>query len=124
MLNVERYYQTKLPYKRAQGGPLEYVLARSSLPLDARVLRDIGVGPDTLAGGGVDCFTSFTRAVKGRFLQDLKLLPVPDPDTHVVQRINTSVYIDEPSLQVLVVYAPDGQDRLQFVSLSLLPQQG
>jgi hypothetical protein len=117
VLNVERYYQTKLPYKRALG-PLEYVLARSSLPLDARVLRDIGVGPDTLADGGVDRFTSFTRAVKGRFLQDLKLLPVPD--THTVQRINTSVYIDEPSLQVLVVYAPDGQDRLQFVSLSLL----
>lgn len=104
-----------MPFKRSLDQPLEWVLARSSLPLDSRILHDIS------SDGALDRFTAFTRAVKGRFLQDLKLLPVSDPDTHTIQRGNTSVYTDEPSLQALVVYAPDGQDRLQFVSLSLLP---
>ena len=120
VLDIARYYECRFPWKRGADQPIEWVLARSSLPLDPRVLRDIG---PSAASPEPDRFTAFTRAVKGRFLQDLKLLPVPDPHRDTLQRANTSVYTDEPSLQVLIVYAPDdGQGRLQFVSLGLMGQ--
>ena len=48
------------------------------------------------------------------FPQDLKLLPLRDP-SHYVERINTSVYCDREANQVMLVYAPTGGDRLEFM---------
>ena len=132
VLEIARYYETQIPWRRETDQRLEWILARSSLPLDPRVLRDINPAQkpaDSPQPAPLDRFTAFTRAVKGRFLQDLKLLPVPNtPERNTtLQRANTSVYTDEPSLQVLIVYAPDDaespeQARLHFVSLALLGQ--
>ena len=56
------------------------------------------------------CFKPFLIA----FPQDLKLLPLRDP-SHYVERINTSVYCDREAKQVMLVYAPTGGDRLEFM---------
>ena len=85
---------------------------RSSLPLEQRVLHDRT--PKDSSGG----FTAFVRSAKARLIQDLKLLPTRGDTT--TERHNVTFYEDEPGNQVLLVYAPNGSTRLEFISLSLL----
>lgn len=59
------------------------------------------------------------RATKARLLQDLKALPMRDGQTSV-ERLNISVYPDDITQQVLVTYAPNGSQQLEFVSFCLL----
>jgi hypothetical protein len=103
-----------VPWKRdAAQGQLEWVTVRSSLPLEQRVLHD-----RTPPNSGVSRFTAFTRSCKARLLQDLKNLPTRTPEQSI-DRANVSVYQDEPSQSLLVVYAPTSSTRLEFVSLAL-----
>lgn len=67
-------------------------------------------------------FTCFVRSAKARLLQDLKTLPTPSEALAHINRSNTSFYEDERAQQILLVYAPDGAERLEFVSMALLPQ--
>ena len=101
------------------------VLARSSLPLEQRVMHD-------RSPTGVSRYTAFVRSAKARLLQDLKLLPVRDEpgidrqnpvggeQNAGIDRQNLSLYEDEPSGQILLVYAPNNAKQLEFVSLTLL----
>jgi hypothetical protein len=69
-------------------------------------------------------FACFTRSAKARLLQDLKTLPKPggDPSSSaMIHRTNTSFYEDERAGHILLVYAPDGCERLEFVHMALLP---
>ena len=94
---------------------IRWVCMRSSLPLEQRVLHD-RTPPDS----GVSAFTCFVRACKARLLQDLKNLPNPAPDT-LLERHNVTVYEDEASNSLLVVYAPVTNDRrLEFVCMTLM----
>ena len=70
---------------------------------------------------GVPKFKAFVRACKARLLQDIKLLPLREGQTSV-ERTNVTVYENEGQNQILVVYAPNGSDQLEFVSFSLLNQ--
>ena len=51
-------------------------------------------------------------------MQDLKNLPTRTPEQSI-DRANVSVYQDEPSQSLLVVYAPTSSSQLEFVSLAL-----
>jgi hypothetical protein len=70
---------------------------------------------------GPSRFACFTRSAKARLLQDLKTLPKPGDASAMIHRTNTSFYEDERAGQVLLVYAPDGCERLEFVHMTLLP---
>lgn len=103
-------------------------MSRSSLPLEQRILHDRP--PPTTADPTTPAnrFAAFTRSVKARLLQDLKLLPVPDEKLFHVERHNVTVYTDEPSQHILVVYAPTPlpdasptNSSLEFVAFTLLP---
>lgn len=100
---------------------------RSSLPVEQRVLNDRNANPQLHQPQAqqlpVSRFTAFVRSAKARFLQDLKgSLPVPpDLPAPTIQRHNVTCYEDEPGQQLLIVYAPDGGQSLEFVSLALLP---
>lgn len=121
VLDITHAHQAMVPWHRRsdQIGPVEYAVARSSLPLEQRVLHDRSP-PD--ASGGVTRFTAFARSVKARLLQDLKLLPLRNPATDTLDRQNVTVYTDEPANQILLVYAPTApaDPRLEFISFSLL----
>jgi hypothetical protein len=100
------------------------VLARSSLPLEQRVMHD-----RTPPNAGVSRFTAFVRSAKARLLQDIKLLPIrteeapePNPTTNNIDRQNITFYEDEASGQILLVYAPNNAKQLEFISLALLPK--
>jgi hypothetical protein len=112
-----------VPWRRDATGATELVLARSSLPLEQRVMHDRAGQPT--AGKQQQQpsrFTCFVRSAKARLLQDLKTLPQQAGQTtpSIIQRTNTSFYEDERAGQILLVYAPDGSDRLEFVSMALL----
>lgn len=120
MLDIRHVHQALVPWYRQQDqiGPVEYAIVRSSLPLEQRVLHD-----RTPFEAGVTRFTAFARSVKARLLQDLKLLPLRNPDTDTLDRQNVTLYTDEPAQQVLLVYAPntlaESEPPLEFVSFSL-----
>lgn len=120
VLSISRYHQAFVPWKRdrLQQHSIQWICVRSSLPLEQRVLHD----RSELA---TPTFDAFVRSVKSRLLQDLKSLPLRNqtpPDAHqAIDRQNVSTYIDEPSNHVLVVYAPNGAQELEFISMTLLP---
>lgn len=132
VLDITSAHQALVPWHRQQQdntSPTEYVVMRSSLPVEQRVLHDRVSRADK---ENVSRFTAFVRSVKARLLQDLKLLPVRDPSLEVIDRQNVTVYTDEPAGQVLVVYSPvlisqhptasilhPHEPRLEFVSFSL-----
>ena len=114
VLDILSCHQALVPWKRDNnGGSLEWVTVRSSLPLEQRVLH-VRTPPNS----GVSRFTAFTRSCKARLLQDVKNLPTRAPDQGI-DRTNVSVYQDEPSQTVLIVYAPTASTQLEFVSLAL-----
>lgn len=118
VLDITEYHQAMVPWQRQnnQIGPVDYAVARSSLPLEQRVLHDRSL-PDA---SPVTRFTAFSRSVKARLLQDLNLLPLRNPGTDTLDRQNVTVYTDEPANQILLVYAPTSPDpRLEFISFSL-----
>ena len=113
VLDITSYHQALVPWKR-DPSTVEWVAARSSLPLEQRVLRD-----NSSSATSVPRFTAFVRASKARLLQDLKSLPMRDGQT-ITDRLNVSVYPDETTQQVLVVYSPTGSQQLEFISFTLL----
>ena len=127
ILDITSYHQALAPWRRDSTGATEMVLARSSLPLEQRVMHDRSP-PD------VPRFTAFVRSAKARLLQDIKLLPVRDEPSTVrdqpstvrdqpstgIDRQNLTLYEDEPSGQILLVYAPNNATQLEFISLTLL----
>ncbi len=120
ILDITQVHQALVPWHRQnnQMGPVEYAVVRSSLPLEQRVLHD-RTPPDE---AGVSRFTAFSRSVKARLLQDLKLLPLRNPGTDTLDRQNVTVYQDEPAGQILLVYSPTTascEPRLEFISFSL-----
>ena len=140
VLDITQFHQALVPWHNASAQKKEYTnhedlqwaVSRSSLPLEQRVLHDRPNNNNNTtnltqpAPTIISQFTAFTRSVKARLLQDIKLLPVPSP-LHTVDRLNVAVYTDEPSSQVLVVYAPTSEDpeapnntKLEFVSFTLL----
>jgi hypothetical protein len=146
VLDITCAHQAFVPWKRQQFSTTttttqvtqpatEWCVSRSSLPLEQRILHDRP--PANAADRNISRFTAFTRSVKSRLLQDLKLLPLPsaNPDFYVVQRHNVSVYTDEIAQQVLVVYSPTSllldshpttdatatNTQLEFVCFTLLP---
>ena len=148
VLDITQFHQALVPWHNATNTStpkkeytnhedLQWAVSRSSLPLEQRVLHDRPPNNNNNTTTKttttqpvptmiVSQFTAFTRSVKARLLQDIKLLPVPSP-LHTVDRLNVAVYTDEPSNQVLVVYAPTSNDpespnntRLEFVSFTLL----
>lgn len=160
MLVVPDAYECVFPWrKKGVGGALDIVRVRSSItPLTgARVFDNLhpsaysttattttttATAASTTAKTATR-FDEFSRAVRARMLQDLRLLPVNDPSTHVVERHNVSVYTSPPASateagEILLVYSPttsslippllsatDGDEtplqRLEFVSFTLLP---
>lgn len=91
---------------------------RSSLPLEQRVMHDRAHTQQQQLPP--PRFTCFVRSAKARLLQDLKGLPIPDNARSHINRANTSFYEDERAGQILLVYAPDEAERLEFVSMTLL----
>ena len=91
-----------------------WVSVASTLPAEMRVLRQTtGKTPtDALKG-----------SVVGRFINDLKLLPVWNHED-VIDPVNVEVYSDEDSKQVAIVYAPRAGEsgerrRLEMISFRL-----
>ena len=118
VVKYDRLFETMFPWQRAEG-QLEWVSVASTVQPDLRVLHDRSVA---VAGDDQEKsrFRTFVSSVKARFLQDLKLLPVRH-ESHRVERANTSVYMDEGAGQVLICYAPTGDDqkRVEFLALGL-----
>ena len=118
VVKYDRLFETMFPWQRADG-QLEWVSVASTVQPDLRVLHDRSVA---VAGDDQEKsrFRTFVSSVKARFLQDLKLLPVRH-ESHRVERANTSVYMDEGAGQVLICYAPTGDDqkRVEFLALGL-----
>jgi hypothetical protein len=112
VLDITEYHQALVPWRTPT--TTQTVLMRSSLPLEQRVLHDRT--PKDSSGG----FTAFVRSAKARLIQDLKLLPTRGDTPTTTERHNVTFYEDEPGNQVLLVYAPNGSTRLEFISLSLL----
>ena len=98
VIHADAVYRTRFPW--VQGDKTTWVHVASSVKPTFKVLHD-RVHTGNLAS-----------AVKSRFLQDLKLLPVRE-EGHRVDRGNASVYTDEK--QVMLVYAPSGDQRLEFM---------
>jgi hypothetical protein len=117
ILNITSFHQALIPWRRDHASPeIEWVAARSSLPLEQRVLHD-----RVQASSGLSRFGAFVRASKARLLQDIKLLPLRQGQTGI-DRHNVSSYTDESSQHFLIVYAPDGKPDLEFISFTLLDQ--
>ena len=117
ILDITHVHQALIPWKRDHLDTIEWVAARSSLPLEQRVLHD-RIQPSA----GVPRFTAFVRACKARLLQDIKLLPLREGQTSV-DRNNVTVYASEAQNQILVVYAPNNSEQLEFVSFALLDKK-
>lgn len=127
ILAIAQLHEAVVPWRRSsQRGRVEWILVRSSLPVEQRVLNDRNANPMQIPlPDAVPRFTAFIRSAKARFLQDLKgSLPVENPDSDAVQRTNVTFYEDERGQQILVVYAPDASQRLEFIHMTLLPEPG
>ena len=136
ILDINQVHQSMVPWHRHTPGTtsadkpsMEYVMVRSSLPLEQRVLHDRAgatpssneADPSHTTTTSPSRFTSFVRSVKARLLQDLKLLPLRNPETDgAIDRQNLTLYTDEPAGQVLLVYTPEQGQQLEFISFSLL----
>lgn len=109
------FYSTLFPWRR-DDGTTQWVSVASSVEPQVRVLQ----GRRQPSGQAQDKFGALLASVKGRFMQDLKLLPVRDP-AHRVERRNTSVYADRARGQVLLCYAPTGDldARIEFMVFGL-----
>lgn len=116
-IGVDHFYSTLFPWRKTDG-TTEWVDVAASVQPEVRVLpvrrKAHGDARDD------DPLGSLLTSIKGRFLQDLKLLPVRDP-SHRTERGNTSVYVDRQRGQVLICYAPTGdpQSRLEFMAFGL-----
>lgn len=130
ILDIHQVHQSLVPWHRhtlassssSSPPPVEYVEVRSSLPLEQRVLHDRTgtTAQENDPPQGIPRFTSFVRSVKARLLQDLKLLPLRNPDTDgAIDRQNLTLYTDEPGGQVMLVYSPEHGKQLEFISFSL-----
>jgi single-stranded DNA-binding protein len=125
------YYCTMFPWRRDDGST-QWVSVASSVEPQVRVLQSrrqacgkaggqAQTGGQAQAGGQAqDDIRALLASVKGRFMQDLKLLPVRAP-SHRVERRNTSVYVDRDRGQVLLCYAPAGDPdaRVEFMAFGL-----
>jgi hypothetical protein len=133
MIEVPSVYEITLPWrKRGVGGALDVVRVRSSVPARPHI---VALHPSAVGSGNNSRsrFDEFSRAVRSRMLQDLRLLPLDDPETLTVQRHNVTEYASPSTSEVLIVYSPTlnaaarGDDealppqRLEFVSFTLLP---
>ena len=87
-----------------------WVSVASTLPAETRILRQTAGKTHTDALRG---------SVVGRFMNDLKLLPVWNQGD-VVDPSNAEVYTDEESKQVAIIYAPRSltgeMKRLEMIS--------
>lgn len=125
-LDISEAYETQVPWKMcgpALATPAVSVVAcvdvRSSMPLTVESGDEGGASPLLNIPGGPD----FSKAVRSRVLQDLRLLPVRDLSCHFVERGNVSVY-SQTSEHVLVVYAPSSlldtePQQLEFLSFTV-----
>lgn len=116
LLDIDQVYEANVPWQTVDQGE-RVVNVRSSLYIQPNILS---MPPQTGRPG----FAGFTRAVRGRMVQDLDLLPVRDPSSHFVERRHVTVYSDEPALQVLIVYAPtalglSSPPNFEFVAFTL-----
>lgn len=112
---ADGFYSTMFPWRR-EDGTTQWVDVASSVEPQVRVLQ-----ARRQAGGQAQgAVGALLASVKGRFMQDLKLLPVRDP-AHRIERRNTSVYADRDHGQVLVCYAPTGDPdaRIEFMAFGL-----
>ena len=94
------------------------VYVRSSIAMRPHLL----VLPDATlpTSTTTNIFAEFSRSVKAKMLQDLRLLPVRQFPADTVERQNVTVYTDSDARQVLIVYAPTTEDAaLEFVSFQL-----
>lgn len=60
------------------------------------------------------------RSCKARLTQDLKSLPIREDAHAQTSRANTTFYENERANQILLVYAPDGSQQLEFICMTLL----
>ena len=112
---VDKLYCTLFPWRR-EDGATAWVDVAASVPPEVRVLQSRPhAGSDNK-----DPLGALLASVKGRFLQDLKLLPVRDR-SHRIDRANTSVYADRRAGQILICYAPTGdpESRIEFMAFGL-----
>lgn len=142
LLEIDEAYESRFPWR---GGMMIHL--RSSIRMDPKIYTNLQLPPpasSTSSSGSstgedmmISCFAEFTRAVRGRMLQDLKLLPVRDPSTQFVERYNVTTYTNYATSgqglnkEVLIVYAPTSlpsaiagviqPQMLEFISFVLLP---
>jgi hypothetical protein len=120
LLEIPAAYETQLVW---MGKHPVYV--RSSIAVRPHLL----VLPDaaTPTASATTIFSEFSRSVRTRMLQDLRLLPVRLFPADTVERQNVTVYTDSDARQVLIVYAPTlacdhhpaPEPALEFISFQL-----
>ena len=111
ILDIPQAYETHLMWMDKHP-----VCVRSSISVRPHLL----VLPES-ATSSTTLFTEFSRSVRARMLQDLRLLPVREFPKDTVERPNVTVYTDSDARQVLIVYAPtcDKESALEFISFQL-----
>lgn len=115
---AQHYFGTLFPWRRGDGST-EWVSVAASVEPQVRVLQERRTPAGTTVAR-TDRHAALLSSVKGRFMQDLKLLPVRDP-AHRIERRNTTVYDDRQRGQVLICYAPTGDPdtRIEFLAFGL-----
>ena len=136
LLEIDEAYESRFPWRDGM-----MIHLRSSIRMDPKIYTNLqlpALSSSTSSGEDmISCFAEFTRAVRGRMLQDLKLLPVRDPSTQFVERYNVTTYTNYATSgqglnkEVLIVYAPTSlpsaiagviqPQMLEFISFVLLP---
>lgn len=111
-VRLSELHFTHFPWRRADGR-LQWVGVAASVCPNLLVLHE-------RIADNKDDFKGLLASVKSRVLQDLKLLPVRD-ESHRVERVNTSVYGDATTGQVLVAYAPtgDAESRVEIMAFEM-----
>lgn len=115
-VHADHFYSTLFPWRR-DDGTTEWVAVAASVEPQVRVLQERRTPS---SGPSPERHAALLSSVKGRFMQDLKLLPLRDP-AHRIERRNTSVYADRERGQVLICYAPTGDPdaRIEFLAFGL-----
>lgn len=115
-VHADHFYSTLFPWRR-DDGTTEWVAVAASVEPQVRVLQERRTPS---SGPSLERHAALLSSVKGRFMQDLKLLPLRDP-AHRIERRNTSVYADRERGQVLICYAPTGDPdaRIEFLAFGL-----
>lgn len=131
VMTFEEAHDSRLPWRC--GKRLDWVNVRSSLQAGPMILRDSGSFEDEN-----ERWKAFVRTIKVKtgkfcdfsrfflilhvfqasFMHGLRQLPTKTADHHV-ERANTTVYTDQMSRKVVVIYAPSGADRFEFISFGL-----